>query len=105
ALRGIFGEYTVSVLFAADIAAARAHFLEHIAIADRRALQSDTILRQPLLQAEVRHDRRHHRLALQLAAAGVAGGDQSHQLVAVNDAASLVDDDQPVGVAIARQAE
>ena len=57
----------VAGLLAADVAALLAHRLEHVAVADRRALQADAFLRQPPLKAEVGHDRRDDRPAAQAA--------------------------------------
>ena len=57
------------------------------------------------LEAEIGHHRRDQRAAGKPAAARQTGRDQRHQLVAVEDHAALVGDDQPVGVAIERDAD
>ena len=103
--RRMVGEDDVPRLLAADIVAARAHRLEHVAVADLGAQQLEAGLAEMPLEAEVRHHRRDDAVALELAAALQAERDQRHQLVAVDDLALLVDDDQPVGVAVERDAD
>ena len=80
-------------LLAPDIAAARLHLLQHIAIADLGADEVDTLAREHALKAKIGHDRRHHATAAQHAAPRPARADQRHDLVAVHDRARLVDDD------------
>ena len=63
------------------------------------------LLGETALEAEIGHDRRDQRAAREPAAARQAGRDQRHQLVAVEDDAALVGDDQPVGVAVERDAD
>ena len=63
------------------------------------------VLAELPLEPEVGHHRRDHRAAVQLAAPLQAERDQRHQLVAVDQLALLVDDDQPVGVAVEREAD
>ena len=82
-----------------------AHLLEHVAVADLGAEQLEPCVAKLPLEAEVGHHRRHDRVALELAARLQAERDQRHQLVAVDQLALLVDDDQPVGVAVERQAD
>ena len=56
-------------------------------------------------EAEIGHDRRDQGAARKPAAARQACRDQRHQLVAVENDAALVGDDQPVGVAVERDAD
>src|SRR3546814_12505449 len=56
-------------------------------------------------EPEVGHHRRDQPAAAQQAAPGPVGRDRRHQLIAVDDAADLVAHDQPIGVAIERDAE
>ncbi len=90
-------------LLAADIAALFAHRLEHVAVADLRPEEANARFAEPALEPEVRHDGRDHRLPTKLAAPLEVERDQRHHLVAVDDPALLVDDDQPVGIAVERK--
>jgi hypothetical protein len=83
-----------------DVAAALAHFLENIAIADFRPNELEARFAKLPLEAEVGHDRGDHGIALQLSPRAQSKRDQRHQLVAVDDLALLVDHDQPIGVAV-----
>src|SRR3546814_2872497 len=56
-------------------------------------------------EPEVGRHRRDQPAAAQQAAPGPVGRDRRHQLIAVDDAADLVAHDQPIGVAIERDAE
>ena len=103
--RRIIGEDDVARLLAAEIAAESAHLFDDIAVADRGAVQLDVLAVEKALEAEIGHHRRHQRAAGKPPAAGQPGGDQRHQLVAVEDDAALVGDDQPVGVAVERDAD
>ena len=62
-------------------------------------------LLEPAFKAEVGHDRRDDRAAAKLAATLQVQGDKRHHLVAVDDPALLVDDDEAIGVAIQRDAD
>ena len=92
-------------LLAAEIAAERAHLLDDIAVADGGAVQPDILRREKALETEIGHDRRDQRAAREPTAARQAGRDQRHQLVAVENDAALVGDDQPVGIAVERDAD
>ncbi len=92
-------------LLAAEVEAALAHALHHIAVAHLGAFELEAELPQEALQAEVRHDGGHHPAAVQTVLLGVGLGDDGHDLVAVDDHAPLVADHQPVGVAIERDAD
>ena len=56
-------------------------------------------------EAEIGHDRRDQGATREPAVARQARRDQRHQLVAVENDAALVGDDQPVGVAVERDAD
>ncbi len=92
-------------LLAAEIAAEAAHLLDDIAVADRGAVQPDPLPGQTALEAEIGHHGRDQRAARETAAARQVRRDQRHQLVAVEDDAVLVGHDQPVGVAVERDAD
>ena len=92
-------------LLAADIAAVGAHPLDHVAVADLGAVQAETEPGQMLLQPEIGHDRRDHGLATQEPFVAPAARDQAQHLVAVDDGTPVVDQHQPVGVAVERHAE
>ena len=92
-------------LLAADVAAA----LAHLPARSGRRPWCDEIepgSRRLPLEPEVRHDRRDDRAAPS-ARRGLQAErrDQRHQLVAVDQLALLVDDDQAVGVAVEREAD
>ena len=89
----IVGQDHVPRLFAPDIEAALAHPFQHIAVADLGALQRDTLVRQEPLQAQVRHDRRDQPAAAQCARSGKIGGDQCHDLIAIDQPAFFIHDD------------
>ena len=57
------------------------------------------------LEAEIRHDGRDHAGFRQPSVFLPALGDDREQLVAVDDVAALVDDDDTVGVAVERDAD
>ena len=101
----IVAEDDVPRLLAADIAAARAHRLQDVAVADLGSLEGDAILGEAAFKTEVGHDGSDDCVARENAAAMMVEPDQRHQLVAVDDGAFLVDDDQPVGIAIEREAD
>ena len=63
------------------------------------------IVLQIALEAEVAHDGRDDAARRKLAAPMPALGDDRHQLIAIDDLAFFVDDDDAVGVAIERDAD
>ena len=92
-------------LLAADIVAVLAHMLDHVAVADRGALQPETEILQIALEPEIGHDRGDDAAAGEPSAPQPGLGDHRHQLIAVDHAALLVDDDHAVGVAVERDAD
>ena len=92
-------------LLAAEIAAERAHLLDDIAVADRGAVQLDAVAGEKALETEIGHHRRDQSAACEASAPRQPGRDQRHQLVAVENDAALVGDDQPVGIAVERDAD
>ena len=62
-------------------------------------------LGQIALQAEIGHDGGNDAAAAQPAALVPLGGDERHQLVAIDQIAALIDEDQPVGIAVERDAD
>ena len=98
----VVGEDDVAGLLAAEIATQAAHLFVDIAIADRGAVQPDPLPGQVAFEAEIGHDRRNQRTAGELPAARQVHRDQRHQLIAIENDATLVGDNQPVCVAIER---
>ena len=92
-------------LLAADVEAMLAHVLGDVAVADRRARHRKADRFHVALEAEVAHHRRDDAARRKLAGLMPALGDDRHQLVAVDDIALLVDDDDAVGVAVERDAD
>ena len=89
-------------LLAAEIAAERAHFFDDMAVPDLGAVQLDTVAGEKTLETEIGHDRGDQSTACEPSAPRQSGRDQRHQLVAVENDAALVGDDQSVGIAIER---
>lgn len=103
--RGVVGEDRVARLLAAKLVAALIHLFEHVAVAHARADEADAVFAAELVKAEVRHHRRNDRAARELPAAlHVRAADGKH-LVAVDNAALLVDEQAAVRVAIERDAD
>ncbi len=90
-------------LLTPDVTAALAHRLEHVAVANLRADHLDSSFGEPSFEAEVGHHRGDES-AVQFTAALMIERDQRHQLITVGNPAFLIDDDDPVGVAVERQA-
>ena len=78
--------------------------LQHVAVADRGAIERDAFARQRLLEAEVGHQRADDA-ARQRLAAPIVHRDHVEQLVAVVGAAVAVDHQQAVAVAVERDAD
>ncbi len=103
--RRVIAQDDVAGLLAAEIAAKAAHLFDDIAVADPGAVQTDALPGEIMLEAEIRHDRGDQRAAREAVAMRQLGRDQRHQLIAVENDAALVGDDQPVGVAVERDAD
>ena len=98
-------QHDMARLLAADIVAVLAHMLDHVAVADRRALQTETEVLQIALEPEIGHHRGDDAAAGEPPAPQPGLGDDRHQLIAVDHVALLVDDDHAVGVAVERDAD
>ena len=92
-------------LLAADVDAAGAHALGHIAVADLGTVQRDALRRQKTFQPQVGHHRRDHAVPGQPPGPAPILRDQAQDLVAVDDLAVLVGQQKPVRVPVERQAE
>ena len=101
----IVGKNDMPRLLATDVETAGAHPFEHITVADAGALERQPFALQVALEAQIRHHGRDNAAAPQHAAARPADADERHQLVTVNNAARLINNDQPVRVAIERDAD
>ena len=82
-----------------------AHVLDHVAVADRRADEVEADALQVALKPQVGHDGGDDAVALQPARFAPGASDHAHELVAIDLPALLVHQDQPVGVAVQRDAE
>ena len=80
------------------------HQLEHVTVADRRARERDAAAVERLFEAEVAH-LRADEAARHRAAPPVVERDHIEQLVAVVRATLGIDHDQPIAVAVERDAE
>ena len=78
--------------------------LQHVAVADRGALERDALPRQRLLETEVGHQRADDTAGERLAAV-IVHRDHIEQLVAVVRAAVAVDHQQAIAVAVERDAD
>jgi len=83
----------VARLFTTDIQPMRTHVLDDIAVADLGAVQLQLHVAEEAFEAEIGHHRRDDATAGQPPALVPGLGDQRHDLVAVDDRAILVDDD------------
>ena len=92
-------------LLAAEAHPLLLHELQYVPVADRRAQKPQAVLCAVFVQADVRHDRRDEAAAVQAALFLHLCGADGYHLVAVNDAALLVDGQAAVGVAVERDAE
>ena len=102
---GVIRQDHVSRGLAADVEAVLAHIFEHVAVADRRARQRKPQAGEVALQPEIGHDGGDDPGFAQPAVAQPAFGDDRHQLVAVDQMAFLVGDDDAVAVAVERDAD
>ncbi len=95
----------MSRLFAADVEPALTHPFEDIAVPHLGPFQRQPLDGEAALQPQIRHDRRDNAATSQQAGGVPAQPQRRHDLVAIDDRAMFVDDDQPVGVAIERDAD
>ncbi len=98
-------QHDMARLLAADIVAVLAHLLDHVAVADRRAREIEPETLEIALEPEIGHHRGDDAAARKPSALLPGLGDHRHELVAVDDAALLVDDHHAVGVAVERDAD
>ena len=91
-------------LFAAHVVAVLAHVLDDVAIAYGSAGETQSEPPQVTLQSQIGHHRCNHTACSELAAPMPTLRDHCHDLIAVDDAALLVDDHHAVGIAIERDA-
>src|SRR5712675_777865 len=95
---GVVRQNDVTGRLAADIVAAAQHLFEHIAVADLRAHELDTLAFEKALQSEIRH---HGGDDTRLGEAAVflpALRDHREQLVAIDQMSALIDKNDAVGV-------
>src|SRR3569623_1339028 len=90
--------------FTAEPPAVFTQHFQHMAIADRGALEIDAERAHRLLEAEVAHYRAYHRAA-QVAGLEPRFGDDVQQLVTVDDFAFVIDHDHAVAVAVKSNAK
>jgi hypothetical protein len=81
------------------------HVLEHVSIADRRADQRQAEPGEIALETEIGHHGADDAGRCQPAVGHPAFGDHRQNLVAVDNASALVDDQHPVSVAVERDAD
>src|SRR5512144_793786 len=81
------------------------HMLDHITVADRRALKPKPEILEIALQPEIGHHRGDDAAAGKAPAPEPGFGNDRHELIAVDHLALLVDDDHAVGVAVERDAD
>ena len=92
-------------LLAAEHEIVRLERDEHVAVTDRRLDDTDARVGERAPQPEVRHHRHRDRVVAEPAALGQVERERSHDLIAVDDLAALVDRDDAVGVAVEREAD
>ena len=92
-------------LLAAQIKAVLAHMLDHIAVAHLRARQAQPAVLQMAFQSQIRHHRGNNARRAQQFATLPITGNQPHQLIAIDHFAVFIADNQPVGIAIQRNAD
>src|SRR5207253_78302 len=95
----------VARLLAADIEAALAHRLADITVADISAEEAKVETAEITFEPEVGHDGGDDPVPREPSFVLPVARNHRHQLVAVDDAAFLVDEHDAIGVAIERDAE
>ena len=101
----MLGKDDMPRLLAADAVAVRAHGLEHIAVADRRHVDAPAQLCDCLVEADIRHHRRHDRLVRQTPRADHLRGAGNEDVIAVNQRARLIEAEAAVCVPVVRNAD
>src|SRR6516162_3846598 len=102
---GVIRQDDVPGRLAPDIVAVLAHMLEHIAVADRGARERKADAVEIALEAEVRHHGGDDAGLGEVAIVLEARRDDGQELVAVDDAAALICDDDAIGVAVEGDAD
>ena len=87
-------------MLAADVVALLTHAFDHITVADRGSLELQAERGEMPLQAKIGHYGRHDARLRQLSLLAPALRHNSHELIAVNGMAQLIDHDNAVGVLI-----
>ena len=100
--RGV-GEDDVARLLAAEREVAPLELVEHVPVADGHLDELDVVAVEATPQPEVRHHGRDDGVAAQLVALLQVERAHRHDLVAVDEAAALVDRDDAVAVAVERE--
>ena len=78
---------------------------QHVAVAHVGLEHGDAALLHGEAETEVGHDGHRDRVGGEAPALGQVEGEEREQHVAVDDGARVVDGDDPVGVAVEREAE
>ena len=102
---GVIGKNDMPGLLSAQIVAAFAHALHHVAIAHAGALQLQAQTIEIAFKPQVGHHRGHHAAAGKLALLQHGCGNQRQQLIAVDHPPLLIGDDHAIGVAIQGDAD
>src|SRR6185437_16094572 len=101
--RGLVEADDVAGGLAAEDAAPLTQEAEHVAVADLGTLELDAALAKGDLEAEVGHHGADHGTP-QGAVALACMGDDEQELIAVEDAAEMIDHDEAIAVAVEREA-
>ena len=96
----MFGKDDVPRLLAADGITVRTHGFEHIAVADRRHLDASAKCRNRLVEADVCHHRRHHRLVRQPTRANHLGSTGDEDMIAVDERALFIETEAAIRIPI-----
>ncbi len=93
-------EDQVAGLFAAEVISLGPHGFHHVAVSDLGPDQMPFHLLHGLLQAHIGHDRSNQRFFLQLSPAQQLLGTDGHDMIAIDNLAVFIADNQPVAVAV-----
>ena len=97
---GVVAEDHMSALLAADIVSIAQHGFDHIAVADLGAEDFSTVGFEGFIEAEVAHDGGNQGAALEAAALEVIHRRDGHDLIAIDQLAVFVAEQDAVGIAI-----